>query len=199
MPLARLGSSLVYFAHIPKTGGTSIETYLRARGRLALHNNRGKKFLACSPQHIHADLFKALFGKAFCDFSFAVLRDPVARFQSEYRHRAKRAEEAGREIQPFDIWAPHVLKRALDDPFLFDNHLRPQSEFVVPDMRLFRLENGLDAVFDWLDRIGEATAPGPREWRRNLTHVEVAMSGETEALIREFYAADCQLWADTAP
>lgn len=198
MPLARLGDTLVYFAHVPKAGGTSVETYLRAKGRLALHHNRSGDWLKCSPQHIHAEVGEALFGTGFWDHAFAVIREPVARLQSEYRHRLHRAEARGRDIAPFDEWAPKVLRQSLDEPYMFDNHLRPQAEFVAEGMKLFRLENGLDAVFDWIDAISGDSTPAPREWKRNLGHVEVETSAATRALIREFYAGDYELISGVA-
>ncbi|MDQ2092093.1 sulfotransferase family 2 domain-containing protein [Marimonas arenosa] len=195
MPLARLGNKLVFFAHIPKTGGTSVETYLRSKGRLALHHNRSGEWLKCSPQHMQAEVYTAMFGSDFWDHAFAVIRDPVARLQSEYRHRTRRAAARERDIAPFDIWAPRVLRRALDDPYLLDNHLRPQAEFVCEDTTLFRLEDGLEPVFDWIDEISGDATPMPRDWKRNLSHVDVGMSAETELLIRDFYADDERLLA----
>ena len=195
MPLARLGQTLLYFAHIPKTGGTSVETYLRAKGQVALHHNKPGEWLKCSPQHMQAALVTAFFPPGFCDHSFTVLRDPVARLKSEYRHRIGRAAARGRQIAPFDAWAPRVLGLALKNPYVLDNHLRPQAEFVTPQMRLFRLEDGLDPVYDWIDTLSVDPAPAPRDWKRNLTHIDVSMSDETEALVREFYAADYDLLA----
>jgi hypothetical protein len=38
-------------------------------------------------------------------------------------------------------------------PNLLDNHLRPQVDFIGPQTRLFRLEDGLDAVVAHLDEL----------------------------------------------
>ena len=193
MPLARLGQALVFFAHIPKTGGTSVEAYLQAKGRMALHHSRSGDWLGVSPQHMHAAVQRALFPDGFCDHAFTVLRDPVARLQSEYRYRIGHAENRGVAIAPFDDWVRVVFRRFRKNPSMLDNHIRPQAEFVTPGMRLFRLEDGLDAVFDWIDTLGGDPAPAPREHRKDLSRIEVSMRPETEARIRAFYAGDYQL------
>ena len=146
---------------------------------------------------MHREIILTLFGDGFFDHSFAVLRDPVERLKSEYRHRAKRAASLGKQIDDFDTWAPRVLKRSLRKPYLFDNHIRPQSEFVFPGMRLFRFEDGLEPVFDWIDELSGFSEPATREWKRNLSHVSVGMSPATERVIRNFYAKDEQLLSGT--
>lgn len=196
MPLAKLGQTLVFFAHIPKTGGTSVETYLRAKGQVTMHSATELDWLPCSPQHMHGALFEALVEPGFCDHSFAMLRDPVERMISEYRHRAKRAADRGKHVASFDEWAPRVLKLSRNRPYLYDNHLRPQAEFVTSGMRLFRLEDGLDPVYDWIDTLGGDPCAPSRAWKRNLSHVAVEMTPETEAFIRDFYAVDYALLAD---
>ncbi|MDU8926153.1 sulfotransferase family 2 domain-containing protein [Alisedimentitalea sp. MJ-SS2] len=196
MPLARLGQTLVFFAHIPKTGGTSIETYLRSKGQVTMHSGVDLEWLPCSPQHMHVELHGALLEPGFCDYTFAVLRDPVERMKSEYRHRSKRASDRGKHVASFDEWAPRVLKLSRNQPYLYDNHLRPQTEFVTPDMRLFRLEGGLDPVYDWIDTLGGNPVVPSRDWKRNLSHGQVEVAPETETFIRGFYAMDYALLAD---
>lgn len=190
MPLARLGTSLVYFAHVPKTGGSSVTAYLAARGRVALYHAKALDWLPCSPQHIHADLQKILFPQGFADHSFTILRDPVARMQSEYAFRARRAARHGRGIRGFDQWVPHVLERYPGDPYMLDNHLRPQSAFVLPGMTLFRYEDGLDRVFDWLDSLAGDAPPAHREWQKKTGSEAITMRPETEARIRAAYEVD---------
>ena len=55
-----------------------------------------------------------------------------------------------------DWWAEFVdLRDTL--PFLHDNHLRPQVEFVGPETHVFRLEDGPDGMIDLVEaRTGRA-------------------------------------------
>ncbi|WP_137699669.1 sulfotransferase family 2 domain-containing protein [Marimonas lutisalis] len=191
MPLARIGQTLLYFAHIPKTGGTSIEAYLREKGEVAMHHTRPGDWSACSPQHIHAAVHTTLFRPGFCDHAFAVLRDPLARLQSEYRYRAAQVKKRkGLDIQPFDDWITKTFRRYGKNPYVFDNHIRPQVEFLSEGMELFALEDGLDRVFDWIDHVTGDSRAVPRRWEKKLAPIPITMSEETRARIEEFYAAD---------
>lgn len=218
MPLARIGGTVLFFVHIPKTGGTSVEAYLRAKGPVALHGTRAD-WSRCTPQHIHRELYAELAPPAFYDHGFAILRDPKARLISEFRmrvepirpkfrpmgwarmarNRAKGlptyAVRIGRKVEflDFDAWVERIFDAQRRDPYVKDNHIRPQVEFVDPAHRLFRLEAGLDPVFRWIDAVtGTPPAPGTFHERRSAL-VDVPCSPGTEARIREFYAADYAL------
>ena len=58
----------------------------------------------------------------------------------------------------FDDW----LKRADKEPFLYDNHLRPQSDIVPEGAAIFRLEEGLAPLVAHLDSLA-GKPEGPRE------------------------------------
>src|SRR6056297_3622976 len=99
MPLVSAGGRRLFFAHVPKTGGSSLEDYLAERfGPLAwldryweLRWKDGgcrEAGLRVSPQHLAAeDALRLLPGPS--DWSFALVRDPVARIVSEYRFQAR--------------------------------------------------------------------------------------------------------------
>lgn len=223
MPLARIGGTILFFVHIPKTGGTSVEAYLRAKGALALHGTRAD-WSRCTPQHIHRELYAEMVPPEFYDHGFAILRDPMARLVSEFRMRAEpirpkfrplgalrlaRNRAAGRptygvrvgarvDYLDFDAWVPRIFAAQGRDPFVKDNHIRPQAEFVDPAHRLFRLEDGLDPVFRWIDaQTGTPPAPGAFHERRSAP-LPVSCAPETAALVREFYAADYALIEEIA-
>jgi hypothetical protein len=60
-----------------------------------------------------------------------------------------------------DEWFDDWLARAAAEPFLYDNHLCPQSAIVPPDATVFRLEDGLDAIVPHLDLLA-GNRDGPR-------------------------------------
>ncbi len=196
MPLARLADKLVFFAHIPKTGGSSVEDWLGQAGALGLRHKSALEGMGCTPQHLHAALFEPLFKGAFVDARFAVLRDPVERLVSEYRYRRGQVERKGKRQMPeFDAWAARAFRLYGENPYFLDNHIRPQAEFVSKDMTLFRFENGLEAVTDWLEELSGVTGP-------TLAH-KLASEGDTvevpqefRAKIEAFYAADYALIAE---
>lgn len=149
MPLARIGSTLLFFVHVPKTGGTSIESYLRTKGPLGLAGTR-HGWSRTTPQHIHADIHGELVPPGLYDQGFAVIRDPKARLLSEFKMRAEPlrfkprpmglARLAGYKAKgkaaygirlrhridyfDFDDWVTRVFEEYRRDPFYKDNHMR---------------------------------------------------------------------------
>lgn len=224
MPLARIGETLLFFVHIPKTGGTSVEAYLRAKGAVLLHG-QGTGWARVPLQHLHRAAYAEVVPPGAYDQGFAILRDPMARLVSEFRMRAEplgprfrpldwmraaRNRAAGRptyavrvggraEFLDFDGWVARIFAEARRDPWVRSNHIRPQTEFVDPAHRLFRFEDGLDPVFRWIDAAtGTPPAQGLFHERRSAP-VPISCTARTEALVRDFYRADYALLAALAP
>ena len=90
MPLFKKDCEEILFVHIPKSGGSSIEAFFKRQGYEMFFRNKGKlEGTSCSAQHFHAKMFEELFNGASFDYSFTIVRDPLERMFSEYRHRAK--------------------------------------------------------------------------------------------------------------
>ena len=151
MPLfIRDGKSILYL-HVPKTGGTAIEGLLQNNGfRTELFDTgaRGSfnRWRRCPPQHMEAQLVDAILRPARCDYVFLTVRDPLERLLSEYRMRARTTPD----IAPLPKWFEWALKRVAEDPYAFENHLRPQVDFWLPVAECFRYEDGLDRVVNRL-------------------------------------------------
>lgn len=175
MPSLTLDNRLIWFAHCPKAGGTSIETAMVAEwGHRVGHIHwgwdrwwaRGGWRVADppnSPQHlVWVDAAAEL--ETPPDAVFALVRDPVARMVSEHRWQrtGRRGTRAGRWLAhlPFPLWLRLMLAVARRNPFAFDNHFRPQTEFVPEGAAVFRLEDGLQRALDWLaETVGSGPAP----------------------------------------
>lgn len=164
MPIVRLAGKLVYFAHIPKCAGSSVEDYLAARfGPLALLDRaylsvpEPARWPRTSPQHVDAAALARLFPPDFFAAAFTVVRHPLARALSAWRYQA---EVEGTTDAGFGAWLAAEAGGAL---FRFDNHALPQTAFLPEgvDCKIFHLEHGLDAVIPWLDELAGDTG-GPR-------------------------------------
>jgi hypothetical protein len=218
VPLARINGKLLFFAHIPKTGGTSVEAYLRAKGALALHG-AGEGWSSTPLQHLQRAAYEEILPPGSYDHGFAILRDPVARLVSEFRMRV---EPRGARLRPlgwlrvarnfaigrktygariqrrleyldFDAWVDRVFAAFARDPYYRSNHIRPQHEFIAPGHRLFRFEHGLDPVFRWIDAVTETPPVAGAFHERRSAPLDVSMRPETLRRIRAFYAADFAL------
>lgn len=198
MPIAFHDHRRLLFMHIPKTGGTSVEKYLEQRfGPLAWLDSRWmqhvrrdglRQGLRVSPQHLAAADIEQLAPGPW-HWCFAVVRDPVARVVSQFRFSADLGDPLTR--LGFSLWLRVVLAAARRDPTIYDNHLRPQVDFLPPDCEVFHLEQGLERVVQRIDAITGTTAPGlavPHALRSKGTAVQP--SAADRALIARHYAAD---------
>ncbi len=205
MPSLTLDDRLIWFAHVPKAGGTSVEKAMVAHwGDKVGHlhwgwdrwwKNGGWRLAdpPNSPQHLIWDDAQAALPRT-PDAVFALVRDPIARMQSEYRYQRyhRRGTRAGRALAylPFSLWLRLMLEMARQNPHCFDNHFRPQSDFVPEVAQVFRLEDGLEAPLVWLGvmgRAGSLTKP-PHHLKSGKVPVEVSPSDA--ALIGAVFAAD---------
>lgn len=168
MPLFRIGDKLHYFAHVPKCGGSSVERYLRDRfGKLAFVDTRyleraaPLRWTRSSPQHLAISDFRRLVPEEWIASSFAVVRHPLHRLVSAFRFHVE-VERSIASIWTLDEWFEDWLEKAAANPFLYDGHLRPQSDLIPADATIFPMEKGLDAIIPYLDELA-GSQDGPRQ------------------------------------
>jgi hypothetical protein len=167
MPIFRANEKLVLYAHVPKCGGLAVSWYLSERfGPIAFSD---RKYLACdprtlwsrtSPQHIDRASLARLFPDGFFDETFTIVRHPVARLVSAF-HFQLEAEQRIPQDTTFSEWLEDIVERQAEDPFVFDNHVRPMDDIVPEGAHVFHMEHGLDALVPWLDAL-TGTQDGPR-------------------------------------
>ena len=203
MPVFRIGDKLHYYAHVPKCGGSSVESYLRQRfGALAFLDTRylelpeAQRWTKSSPQHLPHAAFAKLIPTEWIASSFGVVRHPVKRLVSAFQYQVE-VEGTVAALWSIDEWFDDWLKRAEAEPFLYDNHLCPQSKIVPGDATIFRLEDGLETLVAHIDGLA-GSSEGPRAIpKENVRKKAMAPdaerltpSAETLARIAEFYAED---------
>ena len=187
MTLLKTKDRLFYFAHIPKTGGSSVEAAMRAAGaRRALHFHKRLDFVRCNLQHMHAELFDTFVPPAFYHRGFTVVRHPVARLTSEYRWR----QNLDHVSESFGAWVNTQLTRYPEDHYILDNHFRPQVEFIGKKIEVFKFEDTMPQI---LRQIAEMTGLDldVGTHRRSIPpKEELVWSPEVRAAALRFYAAD---------
>lgn len=141
MPIMIREDASVLFIHIPKCGGSSFEQHMVNRGWRELLSIRGinannLKFMRCSLQHLHAELLHRVVRPELFDSIVALVREPVSRLKSEYAWQRKQGIT---DLNP-EEWIEHVFSEFRKDPFVYDNHIRPQHEFLIDKGQVFKLE-----------------------------------------------------------
>jgi|694.fasta_scaffold36191_4 hypothetical protein len=151
MPIFRVADKLVLFIHIPKAAGTSVETMLGMHPQCSsIHcleigpDNAFNAAAVCSPQHFHAEILARLFNLTRFDFIFTIIRDPLCRLLSEHTMRIQRNDI---DNQPFDSWYSAVREKRLENPYMYDNHLRPAAEFIMDSCHVYDLSDGLSNIW----------------------------------------------------
>ena len=199
MPIYRGFGLSVLFIHVPKTGGTSIEAIFRRAGFEESYFSGTERHPAFGvyPQHLTALQLADELGPVEFDFAFMIVRDPVARLGSERAYRARLRESRGKPpIPAYDEWTRRMLARSADNPSHFDNHFRPQVEYLLPRTTVYRFEDGIDTVHNRLAKTLDVPQLAGQETPRTQgghASTDRAFNGVEQATREEFvrrYLAD---------
>lgn len=169
MPIVKTPAGLLYFAHVPKCAGTTVEGYLGARfgnkqramiNPIYMRTAPHLRWSRSSPQHVEAEHLMAMFPEPFFDGWFALVRHPVVRLRSVFRYQ-RDVEARIPADESFSRWLGLLRDRWVLNPWYLDNHPRPMDDMVPEPCTVFRLEDGTEAIVDWIDAFVGA-ADGPR-------------------------------------
>ncbi|WP_299628663.1 sulfotransferase family 2 domain-containing protein [uncultured Tateyamaria sp.] len=203
MPVCRAHDKWVYFAHVPKCAGTSVEHYLDTRfGTLGMRDTSFAKRSAAEawslspPQHMPEAVRRELLPDTLFDALFATLRHPATRLRSAFLFQ-REVEKALPSNLPFEQWIDTLPRTQSLDPYALHGHLRPMTDFVPKHAVTFRVENGLAPVVSWLDDL-TGTKGSPRKigtfnvlQARVKTPVEpIKLTPPVLDTIADLYAAD---------
>ncbi len=214
MPLVFCGERRIFFAHVPKTGGTSFEAYLKARfGRLAFHDHGWengalhRRSLVSSPQHVVGEDVDRLLPPDSLTLVLGLVRDPASRAISEYKYQfwthnipspwRRRFARLG-----FSTWLAMALAAARRDPLFLDNHLRPQVEMLPRNAEIFPLEGGFAPLIARIDDTLGERAPHlsvGHDVRGPTPPRPVRPSRQDLELIAAFYREDYDRFGYLAP
>lgn len=147
MPYIEHDGKRILFIHIPKTGGTTIETWLEGIAPLNMYCRGVPQPLKVTPQHFRWSDVSALFAEGSFDYCFTVVRDPYKRLESEYKMRWIGAQEGlWGGVSAFPVWLENQLHACRINPNHLDNHLMPQWQFIGDQVNVFHFEDGLERI-----------------------------------------------------
>ena len=136
MPLLTYQEKSLFFIHIPKTGGASLYlANLQHQGVSTEFINTSTCF-PCTPQHYHIELLERYHPEYKNQGAFTILRNPWARLCSEYVWQKKDSN-----FTEFENWIDVALGCYASDPYILDNHIRPQYHFINDYVKVFLHED----------------------------------------------------------
>lgn len=198
MPFFRAVDKLVYFAHIPKCGGSTVEKYLEKRfgSPCFLDRNflsRTNPWSKTSPQHIDASTLLQLFPKGFFDLSFALVRSPEDRLISAFKWQRDHCQSV-EENTCFSNWLRSNIDNIRFDKDIYDNHLRKQLDLMPDGCRYFKMEEGFDPIEDYLNTYFEppTTPIGFGHEKRARKDDRITPTPDDRAIIEYLYSWDYQ-------
>lgn len=199
MPFFKSGSKLVYYAHVPKCGGSAVEHFIEGRAgkmafvdRMFTRHPEADRWSKTSPQHINVAALERLIPLDFFDASFTIVRHPVDRVVSAYHFQMEMEGSISRHVA-FSDWLEDLSETMEENPYAYDNHLRPMNDIVPEGAHVFYLEHGLDALVPWFDALlGNTSAPRAvhRVNERKSRGEKAAPTATDLARIETLYKAD---------
>lgn len=189
MPVFTKGDSNTLYIHVPKTGGSTIEgLFIRSGYEISFIRSKHSpifKVINSSPQHYHSEIINSIFDLEKFDFKFMTVRNPVQRLISEFFMRCN-------ETDDFNSWTKWVFKEFTKNPYIYDNHIRPQHDFHVPGCEVYRQEDRFDDV--WIDNLNARLRHPIKklhlERLKNKRGHRFEVRDETLLEIRNFYDED---------
>lgn len=186
--IARIAEAGLLFIHVPKAGGMSISQALYGRQvkhlSIRLARRMGKGALAGLP-------------------SFAVVRDPLARFLSAYRYGLAGGSPANdvaehfrtlyRSFRSIDDALDHVERAG--SPYAMDHIYRPQSWYITDAAGCVAVDHLL--ALDDIPRLAQLVPGFPDRMIPRLNRsrpMELPLTSAQRARLRRIYAADFALW-----
>lgn len=197
MPIFEKNDISVLSIQVPNVADMALERTFLANGyKMSLRRGGAygpltdfDKANRCPPQHMHAALLEKHLSDRQFTAIFCVVRHPIARLAAAFLFR-----EAGKHPMAQNGFGPFVrqiLDRYEADPFLLDNHARPQIEFPWRFCPTYRFEAGLAGALDSLsDALPEPLIHDGFSPARS--HAKLADQLDPRLLDRmfEFYSAD---------
>lgn len=185
------------FIHVPKTGGTAVETFFRAVGFTGFFDPPTympvRPYLRVPPAHFDYEVLRRLF-ELDSLYSFAIVRDPVKRMVSQYKWSLEKSTSAEALANTsFSDFLRIMFSEYRRNENIAAGHFKPQVRFVGDKVsKIFKYEAGLEIIIrSVLEDIGfrpQGELKLPLVNNSSMRRVEP--SAADIGLIRDFYAED---------
>ncbi|NDB80480.1 hypothetical protein EB155_11515, partial [archaeon] len=143
MSLFCKGNSSIYHVHIPRCGGRFITQTFVHNDYQVLHCDDDLCLYGIECFHLHYPLYEFLEG-VDTSFQFAVIRNPIDRFRSEFSNVIIKRNYQQSDIdflENYDNFSYFINYERMTHHYA-KNWFRPQHEFIGPNTKIWRFEDG---------------------------------------------------------
>lgn len=195
MPVFSKENESILFVHIPKCGGSSISKVFQKNNWEESFSVRGKslseiEYLKSSPQHYHGEIIKNIFEISKFNKIFTIVRNPFNRLKSEFYWQLN--NEISTNKSPED-WFNNVLEKYNQNNYIYDNHIRPQNEFILEKIHIFKLEEGLKKVYEYIFDQRFLFIKEPKLKNMKYDHLIEGQFLKIKSKVEDFYSKDYEL------
>ena len=195
MPVFSKENESILFVHIPKCGGSSISKVFQKNNWEESFSVRGKslseiEYLKSSPQHYHGEIIKNIFEISKFNKIFTIVRNPFNRLKSEFYRQLN--NEISTNKSPED-WFNNVLEKYNQNNYIYDNHIRPQNEFILEKIHIFKLEEGLKKVYEYIFDQRFLFIKEPKLKNMKYDHLIEGQFLKIKSKVEDFYSKDYEL------
>jgi hypothetical protein len=191
MPLFKINEKIILFIHVPKAGGTTIEQYYGALGETALFSRRSLE--PCPPQHWDAAILSDVIPRNFYDYAFLIVRHPYDRALSEYRYRCDLQHVDPKRVG-FSYWFSAAVRKFRSNHYSMQNHIRPQSDFILEGANVFKFEDGIPNIISRVNGNINIKAEDCNLHSKASKKITVCLKENDLKLISHFYRKDFEVF-----
>ncbi|WP_372490587.1 sulfotransferase family 2 domain-containing protein [Nocardioides bruguierae] len=202
MPVLDCAGRRILYIHVPKAAGSAVEGLLRSYGQVSGLRHHGPfGELPCSPQHFHGSLLEHIYSAHVTepvspfDYVFMTVRDPIRRFVSELTYGTRHRNPVRQKVEDlapknWDRRALSLIRSYGSDPYMRDNHLRPQHEFEAFAPEVFRIEDGLESLKAKLDFVCGIEGSLPTSAVNASRQVKLSLGPKVVEALTDLYQED---------
>lgn len=197
MPLFSNENTTLLYIHIPKCAGSSVNQILADSSKnVGLYYTNENHDFPCNPQHFQASLLQNICSTNEVQNSVAIVRHPILRIVSEHLYRNNLRRNSSKPEYSFSRDIQHYFRNYKYNNYIYDNHIRPQLEFIFPETKVFKIETQYAEAIrfctkklnpDLLDTTSEGVKKNQSP-SKNLT-----LTGKDLLMAQEFYGYDYEL------
>lgn len=194
MPFFKKHNDIIYFAHIPKTGGTSVETFLQSCGYKMYFHGRVLSNKFSSKHHRTSDdkELKLLFEFLEPRLSFTVMRHPIERIISEYKWcNTKLNVLTTAALRSFIRTKIYQSKKK---KHVNDNHIRPQTDFLIEGMLIYKFNDWQTIIKDLMPDGSSDPVVFPVTNKTIDKPGNMRITHEMKRFLKKYYKTDLQLF-----